>query len=144
LVKFYLNSFKIRQIFQKISAKKYRNFGHPRQKKTISRLLTCEQQTLYKLYIHNFNTEKSEAVLAYVMAASGEPPLLLASSVHCAMREAIRAARREFAAVGGGTGGSDQVTSFQMDVPATMPAVKELCGLDVVERYLESFSATTA
>uniref|UniRef100_I1QSH6 aldehyde oxidase n=1 Tax=Oryza glaberrima TaxID=4538 RepID=I1QSH6_ORYGL len=76
--------------------------------------------------------------------ASGEPPLLLASSVHCAMREAIRAARREFAAVGGGTGGSDQVTSFQMDVPATMPAVKELCGLDVVERYLESFSATTA
>jgi indole-3-acetaldehyde oxidase len=31
--------------------------------------------------------------------------------------------------------------TFQMDVPATMPAVKELCGLDVVERYLESFTA---
>uniref|UniRef100_A0A0E0P2K0 Uncharacterized protein n=1 Tax=Oryza rufipogon TaxID=4529 RepID=A0A0E0P2K0_ORYRU len=27
--------------------------------------------------------------------ASGEPPPLLASSVHCAMREAIRAARKE-------------------------------------------------
>ena len=69
------------------------------------------------------------------MAASGEPPLLLASSVHCAMREAIRAARKEFA----GAGGSP--LTFQMDVPATMPIVKELCGLDVVERYLESFAA---
>ncbi|BAS86781.1 Os03g0790900, partial [Oryza sativa Japonica Group] len=67
--------------------------------------------------------------------ASGEPPLLLASSVHCAMREAIRAARKEFA----GAGGSP--LTFQMDVPATMPIVKELCGLDVVERYLESFAA---
>jgi indole-3-acetaldehyde oxidase len=31
-----------------------------------------------------------------------------------------------------------------MDVPATMPVVKDLCGLDVVERYLESMSAATA
>uniref|UniRef100_A0A0E0GUQ7 aldehyde oxidase n=1 Tax=Oryza nivara TaxID=4536 RepID=A0A0E0GUQ7_ORYNI len=67
--------------------------------------------------------------------ASGEPPLLLASSVHCAMREAIRAARKEFAGAGGSS------LTFQMDVPATMPIVKELCGLDVVERYLESFAA---
>jgi hypothetical protein len=29
---------------------------------------------------------------------------------------------------------------FQMDVPATMPVVKELCGLDVVERYLAAVS----
>jgi hypothetical protein len=28
-------------------------------------------------------------------------------------------------------------------VPATMPVVKELCGLDVVERYLESVSAAS-
>ncbi|GJM96864.1 hypothetical protein PR202_ga13736 [Eleusine coracana subsp. coracana] len=67
--------------------------------------------------------------------ASGEPPLLLASSVHCAMREAIRAARKEFSVC---TGPANSVTTFQMDVPATMPVVKELCGLDVVERYLES------
>ncbi|EAZ28862.1 hypothetical protein OsJ_12899 [Oryza sativa Japonica Group] len=67
--------------------------------------------------------------------ASGEPPLLLASSVHCAMREAIRAARKEFAGAGGSS------LTFQMDVPATMPIVKELCGLDVVERDLESFAA---
>uniref|UniRef100_A0A0E0P2C4 aldehyde oxidase n=1 Tax=Oryza rufipogon TaxID=4529 RepID=A0A0E0P2C4_ORYRU len=66
---------------------------------------------------------------------SGEPPLLLASSVHCAMREAIRAARKEFAGAGGSS------LTFQMDVPATMPIVKELCGLDVVERDLESFAA---
>uniref|UniRef100_A0ACD6A1H5 Uncharacterized protein n=2 Tax=Avena sativa TaxID=4498 RepID=A0ACD6A1H5_AVESA len=65
--------------------------------------------------------------------ASGEPPLLLAASVHCAMREAIRAARTEFAA--------ESPLTFQMDVPATMADVKELCGLDVVERHLQSLSA---
>ncbi|KAL6893928.1 hypothetical protein ACP4OV_008026 [Aristida adscensionis] len=70
--------------------------------------------------------------------ASGEPPLLLASSVHCAMREAIRAARKEFSVC---TGPANSTITFQMDVPATMPVVKELCGLDVVERYLESLSA---
>ncbi|TVU44679.1 hypothetical protein EJB05_04128, partial [Eragrostis curvula] len=69
--------------------------------------------------------------------ASGEPPLLLASSVHCAMREAIRAARKEFNVC---TGPANSTTTFQMNVPATMPVVKELCGLDVVERYLESVS----
>nr|CAB3492938.1 unnamed protein product [Digitaria exilis] len=71
--------------------------------------------------------------------ASGEPPLVLASSVHCAMREAIRAARKEFSVC---TGPANSTAIFQMDVPATMPIVKELCGLDVVERYLESISAT--
>ncbi|ONM10084.1 aldehyde oxidase3 [Zea mays] len=70
--------------------------------------------------------------------ASGEPPLLLASSVHCAMREAIRAARKEFSIC---TGPANSAVTFQMDVPATMPVVKELCGLDVVERYLQSVSA---
>ncbi|XP_062212643.1 indole-3-acetaldehyde oxidase [Phragmites australis] len=70
--------------------------------------------------------------------ASGEPPLLLAASVHCAMREAIRAARKEFSVC---TGPANSAFTFQMDVPATMPVVKELCGLDVVERYLESVSA---
>ncbi|TVU44661.1 hypothetical protein EJB05_04108, partial [Eragrostis curvula] len=73
--------------------------------------------------------------------ASGEPPLLLACSVHCAMREAIRAARKEFSVC---SGPANSTTTFQMDVPATMPIVKELCGLDVVERYLESVSAAGA
>ncbi|CAM0876724.1 unnamed protein product [Alopecurus aequalis] len=68
--------------------------------------------------------------------ASGEPPLLLASSVHCAMREAIRAARTEFSA--------ESPLTFQMDVPATMADVKELCGLDVVERHLQSLSTAKA
>jgi hypothetical protein len=31
-----------------------------------------------------------------------------------------------------------------MDVPVTMAAVKELCGLDVVEKYLRSPPATQA
>ena len=73
-----------------------------------------------------------------MFAASGEPPLVLAASVHCAMREAIRAARKEFSVC---TGPANSAVTFQMDVPATMPIVKELCGLDVVERYLEGASA---
>lgn len=67
-------------------------------------------------------------------AASGEPPLLLAASVHCATREAIRAARKEYFSHNGST----ESPVFQLDVPATMPVVKKLCGLDNVERYLES------
>jgi hypothetical protein len=58
----------------------------------------------------------------WISAASGEPPLLLASSVHCAMREAIRAARKEFWVC---TGPANSPLTFQMDVPATMPVVKE-------------------
>ncbi|KAJ3669998.1 hypothetical protein LUZ60_010322 [Juncus effusus] len=69
--------------------------------------------------------------------ASGEPPLLLASSVHCAMREAIRAARTEFSSSVGSKGSA---LTFHMDVPTTMPMVKELCGLNIVEKYLESLA----
>uniref|UniRef100_A0A453T579 FAD-binding PCMH-type domain-containing protein n=1 Tax=Aegilops tauschii subsp. strangulata TaxID=200361 RepID=A0A453T579_AEGTS len=64
--------------------------------------------------------------------ASGEPAVVLAASVHCAVREAIRAARKEF--------GSSELT-FQLDVPAPMTHVKEMCGLDIVDKYLESLSA---
>ncbi|GAB4824565.1 aryl-alcohol oxidase 3 [Ancistrocladus abbreviatus] len=66
--------------------------------------------------------------------ASGEPPLLLAASVHCATRAAIREARRQLLSWGG-LDGSD--STFQLPVPATMPVVKELCGLDIVQRYLK-------
>jgi len=54
------------------------------------------------------------------------------------MREAIRAARKEFSVC---TGPANSTVTFQMDVPATMPVIKELCGLDIVERYLESINA---
>ncbi|KAG0542539.1 hypothetical protein BDA96_02G112900 [Sorghum bicolor] len=69
--------------------------------------------------------------------ASGEPALVLASSVHCALREAIRAARVEFA---NSTVSGRSPLEFQMDVPAPMTLVKELCGLDIVEKYLECLS----
>ncbi|KAJ8630893.1 hypothetical protein MRB53_024216 [Persea americana] len=62
--------------------------------------------------------------------ASGEPPLLLAVSVHCATREAIKDARKEHLSCNGFDGSA----IFQLKVPATMPVVKELCGLDSVER----------
>ncbi|XP_019052094.1 PREDICTED: indole-3-acetaldehyde oxidase-like isoform X2 [Nelumbo nucifera] len=67
--------------------------------------------------------------------ASGEPPLLLAVSVHCATRSAIREARKELFSLHKLEGSHSM---FQLDVPATMPVVKELCGLDNVERYLEN------
>ncbi|CAL5079749.1 unnamed protein product [Urochloa decumbens] len=70
--------------------------------------------------------------------ASGEPALVAASSVHCAVREAIRAARKEFA---NSTGSGSSPLEFQMDVPAPMTLVKELCGLDIVDKYLESLSS---
>ncbi|KAL6005132.1 aryl-alcohol oxidase 3 [Asimina triloba] len=65
--------------------------------------------------------------------ASGEPPLLLAVSVHCATREAIKAAREEY--LDSGLDGPS--SAFLLKVPATLPVVKELCGLDNVEKYLE-------
>ncbi|KAL2945567.1 Benzaldehyde dehydrogenase (NAD(+)) [Bienertia sinuspersici] len=69
--------------------------------------------------------------------ASGEPPLLLAASVHCATRAAIQEARKQLASWGG-LDDNEDVLSFQLSVPATMPVVKELCGLNIVEKYLSS------
>ncbi|KAK0604647.1 hypothetical protein LWI29_017802 [Acer saccharum] len=66
--------------------------------------------------------------------ASGEPPLLLAVSVHCATRAAIKEARKQLVSWSG-LDWSD--STFHLEVPATMPVVKELCGLDSVERYLQ-------
>ncbi|CAI9781360.1 unnamed protein product [Fraxinus pennsylvanica] len=67
--------------------------------------------------------------------ASGEPPLLLAVSVHCATRAAVKAARKQRKS----WGALDETDStFELEVPATMPVVKQLCGLDSVEWYLRS------
>uniref|UniRef100_A0A0D9WXP8 FAD-binding PCMH-type domain-containing protein n=1 Tax=Leersia perrieri TaxID=77586 RepID=A0A0D9WXP8_9ORYZ len=70
--------------------------------------------------------------------ASGEPAVVLAASVHCALREAIRAARIEFAS---SSESRSSLLTFQLDVPAPMTVVKELCGLDIVEKYLEDLSS---
>ncbi|XP_074578143.1 indole-3-acetaldehyde oxidase-like isoform X1 [Curcuma longa] len=72
--------------------------------------------------------------------ASGEPPLLLAASVHSAIRKAIRSARADFSST---DPNNSSVSSFQFDPPATMTLVKELCGLDTVEKYLEALVPTT-
>ncbi|KAJ8760383.1 hypothetical protein K2173_015050 [Erythroxylum novogranatense] len=66
--------------------------------------------------------------------ASGEPPLLLAASVYCATRAAIEEARKQVSSWGFSNGLN---STFQLQVPATMPVVKELCGLDNVEKYLK-------
>ncbi|XP_031475190.1 indole-3-acetaldehyde oxidase-like isoform X1 [Nymphaea colorata] len=67
--------------------------------------------------------------------ASGEPPLLLAASVHCAARQAIKEARKDLRAYN-----TSEVPPaiFRMDIPATMDVIKELCGLDNVESYLHN------
>ncbi|KAG2712661.1 hypothetical protein I3760_04G136600 [Carya illinoinensis] len=69
--------------------------------------------------------------------ASGEPPLLLAASVHCATRAAIKEARKQLVSWSGQDGSTTNATIFELEVPATMPVVKGLCGLESVERYLE-------
>ncbi|PHU29664.1 Indole-3-acetaldehyde oxidase [Capsicum chinense] len=73
--------------------------------------------------------------------ASGEPPLLLASSVHCATRAAIKAARKQLKLWGKLDG---PVTEFYLEVPATLPVVKTQCGLDYVEKYLETLLDLTS
>lgn len=80
--------------------------------------------------------------------ASGEPPLLLAFSVHAAIRHAVRAARSACAALPPVAG--DRVAGqrserggeafFRMDNLATMDRVQALCGHDFVDRYLASMA----
>ncbi|GJN12240.1 hypothetical protein PR202_ga30534 [Eleusine coracana subsp. coracana] len=70
-----------------------------------------------------------------LLPASGEPAVVLASSVHCALREAIQAARKDFA---DSTEQKSFPFTFQLDVPSPMTLVKELCGFDIVEKYLEN------
>ncbi|KAI3955448.1 hypothetical protein MKW98_018549 [Papaver atlanticum] len=76
--------------------------------------------------------------------ASGEPPLLMAASVHCATRDAIKEARKQVLSWSGSESGPEasSYSTFQLEVPATMPIVKELCGLDNVEKYLKSLVAS--
>lgn len=71
--------------------------------------------------------------------ASGEPPLLLAVSVHCATRAAIIEARKQLNSWKGVD--NSELAMFHLEVPATMPIVKEACGLDYVETYLKSLLA---
>jgi abscisic-aldehyde oxidase len=74
-------------------------------------------------------------VIDICIAASGEPPLLLATSIHCATRSAVKEARKQLLSWNNLDDGSD--STFQLGVPATMPVVKELSGLDIVQRYLK-------
>ncbi|MED6168315.1 aryl-alcohol oxidase 3 [Stylosanthes scabra] len=66
--------------------------------------------------------------------ASGEPPLLLAASVHCATRAAAKEARKQVLSWSNKDGPD---STFELKVPATMPVVKGLIGLDIVETYLK-------
>ena len=68
-------------------------------------------------------------------AASGEPPLLLVVSVHYATRAAIREAQKQLLRW---KGLNESDSTFQLEVPATMPVVKKLCGLENVDIYLQS------
>ncbi|MCD7449394.1 aryl-alcohol oxidase 2 [Datura stramonium] len=67
--------------------------------------------------------------------ASGEPPLLLAATVHSSIRAAIREARKQLKSWGKL---DESVSEFYLEVPAIMPVVKTTCGLDYVEKYLET------
>ncbi|KAE8727199.1 hypothetical protein F3Y22_tig00005856pilonHSYRG00136 [Hibiscus syriacus] len=67
--------------------------------------------------------------------ASGEPPLTLAVLVHCAARAAVREAKQQVLSWGGEKEAGSALV--RMEVPATMPVVKELCGLDSAQKYLQ-------
>ncbi|KAL3677005.1 hypothetical protein R1sor_026953 [Riccia sorocarpa] len=78
---------------------------------------------------------------------AGEPPLLLATSVHNAIRQAIKAARADVHQLqlltndGDSKEEKDRATShFVMHSSATMEPVKKLCGLYNVDQYLEWLS----
>ncbi|OMO91072.1 Aldehyde oxidase/xanthine dehydrogenase, a/b hammerhead [Corchorus capsularis] len=66
--------------------------------------------------------------------ASGEPPLTLAVSVHCATMAAIKEARKQ---VISWSGQKESDSALQLEVPATMPVVKERCGLDSIQKFLQ-------
>ncbi|RDX76625.1 Indole-3-acetaldehyde oxidase, partial [Mucuna pruriens] len=66
--------------------------------------------------------------------ASGEPPLLLAVSVHCATRAAAKEGKKQLLSW---SNLDEPDSTFQLEVPATMPVVKELTGLDIVQTYLK-------
>ncbi|ERN02785.1 hypothetical protein AMTR_s00086p00087150 [Amborella trichopoda] len=57
-------------------------------------------------------------------------------SVHCAIREAIK--ELQYYSNSSNENCSSTSAIFRMDTPATMDVVKRLCGLDNVERYLQS------
>lgn len=67
--------------------------------------------------------------------------MLLAVSVHCAIRAAVVEARKQLERWGA-TEGTE--SDFMLDVPATLPVVKRLCGLNYVETYLQSLLQTTS
>ena len=58
--------------------------------------------------------------------ATGEPPLLLASSIFCAVREAIKASRVE----------RGKPAEFQLDVPASVDRVQAACAVDAADMAL--------
>ncbi|KAL2924482.1 Indole-3-acetaldehyde oxidase [Bienertia sinuspersici] len=60
---------------------------------------------------------------------------LLAASVQCATITAIQEARKQLASWDG-LDENEDIVSFQLSVPATMLVVKELCGLNIIEKYL--------
>ncbi|KFK42798.1 hypothetical protein AALP_AA1G040200 [Arabis alpina] len=71
--------------------------------------------------------------------ASGEPPLLVAASVHCATRSAVKEARKQYLSWNRNNGdrGDSSDSGFELPIPAIMPVVKQLCGLESIEKYLE-------
>ncbi|CAI5973154.1 unnamed protein product [Closterium sp. NIES-65] len=79
--------------------------------------------------------------------SSGEPPLLLAVSIHSAIRHAIAAARHQLAhpttQAGSATGGV-WGEFVRLNSPATMPVVQRACGSQLVEAYLEKQLAASA
>ncbi|KAL3677013.1 hypothetical protein R1sor_026961 [Riccia sorocarpa] len=96
---------------------------------------------------HQFNVELLNTAVdpSRILSSksAGEPPLLLATSVHNSIREAIRSARADLQLLAENEPVSRKEKGgphFLMHSSVTMQNVKKLCGLDTVEQYLDWLS----
>lgn len=63
----------------------------------------------------------------YSSKGVGEPPLFLSSSIFFAIKDAVKAARKE----------NQQTSSFRFDAPATAAKIRISCGDEMVEKVIE-------
>merc|ERR1712176_1064454 len=92
--------------------------------------IPCFQDVPLQFDVEFFPRPNTEGPNVVSSKASGEPPIVLAASVFCAVKQAIVAGRKEF---GNRTG------NFRLDAPATPRDIALLIGASTQEKALKSF-----
>lgn len=91
--------------------------------------IPCFQDVPIKFDVEFFARPNTEGPNVVSSKASGEPPIVLAVSVFCAVKQAIIAARKEFGRAG----------YFRLDAPATPRDIALAVGVTTSEKGLSSF-----